>query len=144
MFWFTAGFFACTNGNTQVQTSCGFGVPLLTTAPVLKDADSGDDTRPVMLDRDTLGQWARKQVEKDSLRAYQAEKNACSLDGCPGLRSAMREKGEWVVWELLKARVKRVGGQREAVVVGAVIGGVMVLVVQVVLGMMGLSWMKMC
>ncbi len=118
----------------QVQTSCGFGVPLLGRAP---DADGGEETKPVLLDRDTMGRWARKKIETDSLGEYQAEKNARSLDGCPGLRSAMRERGDWVWLVLLMAWVRRMRGQREAMGVGAVIGMVVVLGGQMVLGRLG-------
>ena len=78
-------------------------------------------------------------IEKDALREYQAEKNASSLDGCPGLRSAIRERGDWVGLELLKARVRRIKGQREAVAVGVVIGVLVVLLGQVVLGSLGMA-----
>ena len=71
-------------------------------------------------------------VEKNALLGYRAEHNAASLDGCPGLRSAMRERGERVGWEVVKARGRRiVGGQREAVGVGVGIGVLLTLVVGV-------------
>lgn len=49
-----------------VQTSCGYGVPVMT------------------LDhpRDTLDRWAENKGEAD-LRRYKAEKNATSIDGLP-------------------------------------------------------------
>lgn len=50
----------------RVQTSCGFGVPLMT--PVGQ--------------RQTLLQWAKKKGP-DKLQAYQQEKNATSIDGLP-------------------------------------------------------------
>lgn len=136
-----------------MQTSCGFGVPLLATAPTTTSSSSDDDdeltastgsgevsTRAVLRDRDTLGHWAHRQIEKDSLLAYQAKSNSSSLDGCPGLRSAMRRRGQWVRWELVKARVRRVVGQREAVAVGVVMGVVLVLGMQIVLGGLGVGW----
>ncbi|MDX2103665.1 MAG: pyridoxamine 5'-phosphate oxidase family protein [Alphaproteobacteria bacterium] len=49
-----------------VQTSCGFGVPLMS----------------FQEDRQTLLTWAEGQGE-DGLRAYRAKKNAKSLDGLP-------------------------------------------------------------
>lgn len=50
----------------RVQTSCGFGVPLM--EPVGQ--------------RQTLLQWAKKKGA-DKLQAYQQEKNATSIDGLP-------------------------------------------------------------
>lgn len=49
-----------------VQTSCGFGVPLM-------------DFRA---DRQTMAQWAAKKGD-DGILAYQQEKNRVSLDGLP-------------------------------------------------------------
>lgn len=50
----------------SVQTSCGFGVPLM--------RYEGE--------RETLKQWAERKGE-EGLAAYRAEKNAKSLDGLP-------------------------------------------------------------
>lgn len=44
----------------------------------------------------------------------------------------MRERGDWVALTLLKARVRRIAGQREAVVVGVVMGVLAMLCGQVV------------
>jgi hypothetical protein len=52
----------------RVSDSCGFGVPLM----------SFDRHRP------TLEQWADRKGP-DGIRAYWTEKNACSVDGIPGL-----------------------------------------------------------
>jgi hypothetical protein len=51
---------------TRVQTSCGFGVPLMTF--------SGQ--------RDALDRWARAKGE-EGLRAYREQKNRTSIDGLP-------------------------------------------------------------
>jgi hypothetical protein len=50
----------------RVQTSCGFGVPAMKPAR----------------QRETLLKWAAAK-SGDALRAYQAEKNAASIDGLP-------------------------------------------------------------
>jgi hypothetical protein len=50
----------------RVQTSCGFGVPLM----------------QLQSQRDTLTRWAIKKGE-DNLREYRARKNARSIDGLP-------------------------------------------------------------
>jgi hypothetical protein len=53
----------------RITDSCGFGVPLY-------------DYRG---ERDQLVSWAQKKGE-EGLRAYEAQKNALSIDGLPGLR----------------------------------------------------------
>lgn len=106
----------------KVQTSCGFGVPLLTTAPSSEDEKSGDETKPVLIDRDTMGHWAHRKIETNSLLEYQAHNNSSSLDGCPGMRSAMRDQGDVVWFKLAKARIKRMARQTDAVFFGIVVG----------------------
>jgi hypothetical protein len=54
---------------TRISDSCGYGVPLL--------EHRGE--------RPQLAAWARRKGP-EGLRAYQAEKNARSIDGLPGLR----------------------------------------------------------
>ena len=57
------------------------------------------------------------------------------------MRSAMRERGDWIPLELVKARARRLGSQKGAVVVGVVIGVLAVLVGQVVFRVLfGLFW----
>ncbi|VAW99688.1 hypothetical protein MNBD_GAMMA21-1686 [hydrothermal vent metagenome] len=51
---------------TRVQTSCGFGVPLM----------------KLESQRDLLPKWAMKRGE-DGIQEYQKEKNATSIDGLP-------------------------------------------------------------
>lgn len=118
-----------------MQTSCGFGVPLLTTTS--EDAFSGE-TKPVLLDRDTMGHWAHRKVETNTLLDYQAENNSYSLDGCPGMRSAMRDHGERVWLTLLMARARRIRTQREAILVGIVFGIALLLSAQVILSRLGI------
>lgn len=57
---------------TRVQTSCGYGVPLMN----------------VVRPRDTLLRWAAKKG--DALPAYREQKNATSIDGLPAPRSSAR------------------------------------------------------
>lgn len=85
---------------------------------------------PVLLDRDTMGHWSHRKIETNTLLDYQAENNSSSLDECPGMRSAMRDHGDRVWFTLLKARMRRIGAQREAVLVGIVIGVALLLSVQ--------------
>lgn len=120
----------------QVQTSCGFGVPLLTTAPTSEGTTSGE-TEPILLDRDTMGHWSHRKVETNTLLDYQAEYNSSSLDGCPGMRSAMRDRGDRVWVMLLKARIRRIGTQTEAVLAGIVLGVALLAFAQVTLRSLG-------
>ncbi|KAI9732383.1 MAG: hypothetical protein M1834_001591 [Cirrosporium novae-zelandiae] len=73
----------------KVQTSCGYGVPLLTLTPT---------GSPYLRDRETMGHWASKKVATNQLHAYQAEWNHDSLDGLTGLKTARRDHGEKVLW----------------------------------------------
>ncbi|CAF9933180.1 MAG: hypothetical protein ALECFALPRED_005496 [Alectoria fallacina] len=120
----------------KVQTSCGFGVPLLTTAPTSEEGDTVE-TKPVLLDRDTMGHWSHRKVETNTLLDYQAENNSSSLDGCPGMRSAMRDHGERVWLALMKARIRKIGTQREAVLVGIFLGMALLLSAQIMLRSLG-------
>ncbi|HET9441782.1 MAG TPA: pyridoxamine 5'-phosphate oxidase family protein [Acidimicrobiales bacterium] len=53
---------------TRLSDSCGFGVPRMA----------------FVEDRDQLDDWARRKGD-DGIAAYQAERNARSLDGLPGI-----------------------------------------------------------
>ncbi|PKX95202.1 uncharacterized protein P174DRAFT_449661 [Aspergillus novofumigatus IBT 16806] len=79
----------------QVQTSCGFGVPQL----ALKLDPETHEPKPYLRDRETLGHFAAKKVEKGQLRSYQREWNSSSLDGLPGLWSAIRDDGGMCGWD---------------------------------------------
>ena len=120
-----------------MQSSCGFGVPILTTAPSEEEAGWGE-VRPVLLDRDTMGHWSHRKVETNTLLDYQAEMNSRSLDGCPGMRSAMRDRGEQVWFMVLKARMRRLGTEREAILVGIFIGVALLLALQMVSRTLGI------
>lgn len=57
---------------TRVSDSCGFGVPVY----------------EYLGDRDTLAKWSASKTEEE-LAAYRQQKNSVSLDGLPGLQSAV-------------------------------------------------------
>lgn len=69
---------------------------------------------PVLKDRETMGHWASKKIERKELRSYQAEWNSSSLDGLPGLGVAMKDRGKMVWVSGLKVRGRRIIAQREA------------------------------
>ncbi|KAL4946769.1 hypothetical protein BDV06DRAFT_208420 [Aspergillus oleicola] len=76
----------------KVQTSCGFGVPQL----ALSTDPETNEPKPYLQDRKTLSNWAGKVVEAGGIRSYQSEWNSRSLDGLPGLRTALQDSGQSV------------------------------------------------
>lgn len=88
----------------QVGTSCGFGVPLLAMKPDPKDSSKNV---AYLKDRETLGHFSEKVVAQGKLQEYQEGWNVESLDGLPGLRSAMRGKSGKVRLLLEDARTWR-------------------------------------
>ena len=103
-----------------------------------QDAEANKELEPALLDRDTLGHWARKKIESNRLLDYQAENNSGSLDGCPGMRAAMRDRGDIVWLALTKARVRRVAAQTEALTVGIALGMVLLFVSEMLLRQFGI------
>ena len=73
---------------------------------------------PFLEDRETLGHWASKKVEKNEMHDYQKENNSDSLDGLTGMKVARRDRGEtlWIID--LKAYFRRITAQREAMTFG--------------------------
>lgn len=134
----------------QVQTSCGYGVPLFNPAsPASQQQNSPNISSEVAAtvtdksfagdnkwrDRDTLANWAHTRIERNELLDYQAANNAASLDGLPGLRTAIREKGQNVWVNVGMAKVRSVLlHQWEGVLVGLLLG---VLVLMLVKGATG-------
>jgi hypothetical protein len=109
----------------KVQTSCGYGVPRLSSAA---PNDPEKVPEAAFEDRETIGHWASNKVEKNELLSYQTEWNSNSLDGLTGLKSARREGGEVLWLGDIKASVRRVLLQREALMAGMFIGILMALV----------------
>jgi hypothetical protein len=114
----------------KVQTSCGYGVPVLVTG-----GEDGGGGGAGLEDRETLGRWAEKKVGDGEMVEYRAEWNSASLDGLPGLRAARRAKGEKALWVgNAKAWVRRVGQEWDGLIVGAVVGlGAGLLIPRIVL-----------
>ncbi|KAF8421583.1 hypothetical protein EV426DRAFT_704765 [Tirmania nivea] len=113
----------------KVQTSCGYGVPI---AKVV----NGEEGKVAVEfeDRETLGEWGRKLVERGGKDEYQATWNSRSHDGLVGLKAARRAGGERALWwGNLMAWGRRVGQMGDAVGLGFVTGvGVTV----------GLGWVR--
>jgi hypothetical protein len=53
-------------------------------------------SKAYLKDRRTLGQFATKKVASGQMQTYQQEWNTRSLDGLPGLRSALKDSGEYI------------------------------------------------
>jgi hypothetical protein len=103
----------------KVQTSCGYGVPRIKQGEL--NVEKGKEEEAFQ-DRETLGHWAGKQLEKNEMGVYQLKNNLRSLDGLPGLQTARRDALERFWIEDAKAKASRIVSQREALVSGIVIG----------------------
>ena len=82
-----------------------------------------------------MGHWSRQKIAKNALLDYQAENNSSSLDGCPGLRAAMRDHKKKVWFSLAKAWVRRAVQQREGALVGWLVGVLSIVLWQRILGL---------
>jgi len=106
----------------KVQTSCGYGVPIV--------LGGGGKEGEIWEDRETMGHWAGKKIESGEMREYRVEWNTRSLDGLVALTAARRDKGEWLWCGDVMAWVRRQSTQREGLMFGVVIGAVMVFLVR--------------
>ncbi|GKT47100.1 pyrimidine pathway regulatory protein 1 [Colletotrichum spaethianum] len=115
----------------EVQTSCGFGVPMvrkeLYAPPTAGDDDAapedgGQDNRKdelsVFEERPTLDFYWKKRVDNNTVNKYQAETNRTSIDGLPGLRAARRDAGETLWVTDAKARLARAVRETDGVLLG--------------------------
>ncbi|KAL2114747.1 hypothetical protein VUR80DRAFT_57 [Thermomyces stellatus] len=100
----------------RVTTSCGFAVPMV------PNGAAG------FTERDTLDRYCAKLEKKGEMAAYQAEHNARSLDGLPGLKTARRDAGEVLLWGEVKCRVRRVFEEKVSVCVGFLLAILLYLV----------------
>lgn len=128
----------------KVQTSCGFRDSLSGNGregDAQEDAitivDHSNDTDAV-LQRDTLDDWARKQIEKQELGDFQKRWNHRSLDGLPGMKSARRSYDENIAVEDTKAWFRKVRRQQDAVALGFGFGVLFVIF----LGLVGVLSIK--
>ncbi|KAF2189559.1 hypothetical protein K469DRAFT_700777 [Zopfia rhizophila CBS 207.26] len=102
----------------KVQTSCGFGVPLVGQSENGTDGGKDLESGRKFSHRDTMDRWALSMEEKHALLGYQKNSNFKSLDSLTGLRSARKARGQWILVEDLKAWARRIGHQWEALMVG--------------------------
>lgn len=113
----------------KVQTSCGFGVPMLSgqtasTGDAVTMVDHDEDTNANVgwKPRETMDNWARKMLEKQELMDYQKRSNHQSLDGLPGMLSARRQLDQNLAVEDTKAWFRKVSRQQDAVLFGVGLG----------------------
>ncbi|KAI5194430.1 hypothetical protein AUEXF2481DRAFT_4870 [Aureobasidium subglaciale EXF-2481] len=99
----------------KVQTSCGYGVPLLS-----------ETEQKGLLDRDTLGHWAGKTVSENKMVDYRAKNNAYSLDDLPGLKAGRRTRGERIWIGDARAYLMRLWHQMDAMIIGFVLAFVFI------------------
>jgi hypothetical protein len=114
----------------SVQTSCGYAVPrvkkqtyaavgdLEKGQPLLPISPKDEDANSVFEDRTTLSDYLKKRADNNTVRSYQAETNATSMDGLPGLRSARRDTGEWMVVTSVKHGFKRAMAEKGGILFG--------------------------
>lgn len=103
----------------KVQTSCGFGVPIAK----VRTASEDGKVAVGFEDRETLGEWGMKVVQKGEIQDYQVKWNKGSHDGLMGLKAARRAAGErWLWWGDVKAWGRRLLGMADAVGLGFVLG----------------------
>jgi hypothetical protein len=108
----------------KVQTSCGYGVPKLNggdkTMPLQLLPDSDALEKASWIDRDTMPDWASKKGSQ--IADYRVKNNARSLDGLPGLRSARRDRREWMGMVEVQSWARRVFiAQAGSVLLGMII-----------------------
>lgn len=116
----------------QVQTSCGYGVPLVKkgiyaagssederTMELLKQGVEGKlDELCVFENRPTLDISSKKMEEKEGLRTYRSRNNARSMDGLPGLRASRRDAKEILWLGDLTAKISRVRHEKFSFLAG--------------------------
>jgi len=115
----------------KVQTSCGYGVPVVgkadSTFDPEKTASNPDEEKAgPWQDRKTMPNWQGTR-NKQTLNDYWKNSNWRSLDGCPGLKAARRNRGNWLLIENVLAWWRRVFKQWEAMLVGMLIMSLMVV-----------------
>ncbi|KAL2001971.1 hypothetical protein VTN02DRAFT_923 [Thermoascus thermophilus] len=116
----------------KVQTSCGYGIPVLTAEEEPAEEEQRTKTtataKAYLRERTTLRSYLVTKVRDNALADYQAQWNARSLDGLPGLRAARRRAGERLWYHDLRARIVRAVTPWETLLLGVGIGAVGVTV----------------
>lgn len=107
----------------KVQTSCGYGVPVLD-----RDSHSQHSEEETSVDcccykeRPTLEKALDKMMRKGEIDAYIRDNSKRSLDGLLGLREARKMSGEWLLAGDITTLINRQLAQGPAISLGIVIG----------------------
>ncbi|TKA64528.1 hypothetical protein B0A49_10082 [Cryomyces minteri] len=131
----------------KVQTSCGFGVPLLGSEAYSPEstADVEPETHRLQKegwnDRPTMPRWAIKQAAKRGLEPYRRGNNWRSLDGLPGLKAARRDRGQWLWFDDGKAWATGRAQQWESVLCGVVIAVIVIALLNRI-GLLQMEWVS--
>ena len=120
-----------------VYTSCGYAVQMVSSS--LDPTKISAGPRAYLEDRKTLGHWAGQQIEKDVMHEYRQKMNTRSLDGCAGLKVARRQRGEPILIQDCLVWLRKILEQREAMVLGAVIAVLMMVMLILVCGIFQLE-----
>ncbi|KAF2495853.1 pyridoxamine phosphate oxidase [Lophium mytilinum] len=110
----------------KLQTSCGFGVPLIgnsKNATTPWESETEDDGQNTHDEEKNMG-----SNEKRALLGYQKNSNFQSLDGLPGLRTARRARGQWILLEDTKAHARRLMRQWDAIIAGSLLTALVIAV----------------
>lgn len=116
----------------EVQTSCGYGVPMVKkelyapgssppAAAAEPDASATADELSVFQDRSTLDVKWKKRAVDGTVEEYQAQNNAESIDGLPGMRSARRAAGQVLFLTDLGARARRAVAEVDGIALGVLV-----------------------
>ena len=100
-----------------------------------QDPEDAQKQIPYLEDRHTLGHWADKQVEADTIHEYRSRNNAYSLDGLPGLKVARRHRGERLWLSDLRAAMR----QRNSALHSALVAMVSAVLTVITMYMLGLT-----
>lgn len=149
----------------EVQTSCGYGVPMVRKelyAPATASEDgtlekatqqqrdiidtTGKETTTTTMttkrdelsvfeERPTLDYYWKKRVDNNTVNTYQVETNRTSIDGLPGLKAARRDAGETLWIADARAEVLRAARETRGVVLGVLIAVLVYFVTGVVDGL---------
>jgi len=130
----------------KVQTSCGFRVPPGGDSKT-EDSEGAEDAVTMVAHgadadgashRETVDDWARKQIEKQELGDFQKRWNHRSLDGLPGMMSVRRAHDENIAVEDTKAWLRKVCRQQDAVALGFGLG-ILFMILMSLVGMLSIK-----
>jgi hypothetical protein len=109
--------------NAKVQTSCGYGVPVLDRDTHSQHSEEGTSVDCCCYkERPTLEKALDKMVRKGSIDAYIRDNSKRSLDGLLGLREARKMNGEWILADDIITWIGRQLAQGPAIALGIFLG----------------------